>query len=146
MQIALVAVTLLTAACQREQERGEPRLSGAVCATCNSVIAEERFAGQYRLSDGRVKSFDDPVCLFRALRAESGEPTVIRFRDYTSDRWLSGEETWFASTPTAKSPRGNGWAAYSSFGAAQDAVAAAGSGEILSFEQASEQIGKDAQS
>ncbi len=145
--VLLCLVSLAPAACKRDAAVSTaPTVDGAICAACNSPINDERFAGQYRLSDGTVKSFDDPTCLFRSLRAQYGEPLVIRFRDHESDRWLAADQTWFARTDATKSPRGAGWAAYASFAAAQDAVTSAGNGEILSYEQASKQIGADAPS
>jgi hypothetical protein len=145
LAVALLLVAL--AACNRgAQERGAPQASGAVCATCGTVIGDERFAGQYRLSDGTVKSFDDPVCLFRALHQEMGEAVVVRFRAYAGDRWLAGDKTWFARTPSITSPHGAGWAAFASFAEAQDAVTAAGSGEIVSYAQATQQLGAPADS
>ena len=140
--VVLLAIGLAFAACNRGGGTTDsaPRTSGAVCAACGAIIGDEAFAAQYRLSSGTVKSFDDPGCLFRALRGESGDPTVIRFRARDSDRWLSASEVWFATTPETKSPHGYGWAAYASFADAQDAVAKAGSGEILPFDQARERI------
>jgi len=40
----------------------------------------------------------------------------------------------------ATAAHGSGWAAYPSFAAAQEAVTVAGSGEILSFEQAKDTL------
>jgi hypothetical protein len=82
-----------------------------------------------------VRSFDDPACLFDALRAEAAAPTAIRFRAHDGSGWLAGAGAWFARSP-ATAAHGSGWAAYPSFAAAQDAVASGGSGEILSFDQA----------
>jgi hypothetical protein len=143
--LLLVCLIAGLAGCSREMST-EPTVKGAVCSTCNAPIQDERFAGQYRMPDGTVKSFDDPACLFRALRAERGEPSVVRFRAFAGDRWLKAEETFFARIPGTPSPQGSGWAAYPSFGAAQDAVTSAGSGAILSYEEAAKQIGADAQS
>ncbi len=145
--LAICLTVVALAACNRDTTVSTaPTADGALCAACNGAINDERFAGQYRLSDGTVKSFDDPVCLFRSLRDEYGEPLVIRFRDYGSDRWLPADQTWFARTDGTKSPKGAGWAAYASFAAAQDAVTSAGSGEILSYEQAAKKIGATPQS
>lgn len=136
----VLALVSILSACTRGAEEPKPNVGGAACASCGRPIADERFAAQYRLDDGTVKSFDDPACLFRALREESSEPAVIRFRAYTVDQWLPAEQTWFAHASSIRSPHGDGWAAFASFGDAQDAVAAAGNGEILSFAQARQRL------
>jgi hypothetical protein len=105
------------------------------------VIEVPSFAAQYRLPDGVVKSFDDPACLIGALRAEPAEPALIRFHDHDRDAWLAPGATWFARTAVT-APHGSGWAAYASFAAAQDAVATAGSGEILPFDQAKDRLSR----
>ena len=133
VMVALIVLTVL--GCQRGGgDVAAPAYGEAKCAACGAVIDEPRFTAQYRLADGTVKSFDDPACLFDALRTESGAPQLIRFRDSSSDTWLDSA-AWFART-AATAPHGSGWAAYPSFAAAQDAVTTAGDGEILSFDQA----------
>jgi len=131
-----VAGALALAACQREGgDLPAPAFGTATCAACGSVIDDPRFAAQYRLAEGTVKSFDDPACLFDALRSEARAPDAVRFHTYTADSWVGPSEVWFARTPSTTA-HGSGWAAYPSFAAAQEAVTAAGSGEIASFEQA----------
>jgi hypothetical protein len=132
----LALIALGGAACRGGGDDVSPPAYGtATCAACGAVIGDPAFAAQYRLADGAVKSFDDPGCLFDALRAEAHAPALIRFRDHGGDAWLVAPDVWFARTPST-APHGSGWAVYPSFAAAQDAVAAAGSGEILSFAQA----------
>jgi len=131
-----VAVALALAACQRDgAELSAPAYGVATCAACAAVVDDPRFAAQYRLADGAVKSFDDPACLFDALRAESRPPDAVRFHAFDGEAWIGASEAWFARTPATAS-HGSGWAAYPSFAAAQEAVTAGGGGEIVSFEQA----------
>lgn len=119
----------------------EPDYGRTACEACKAPIEDPRFAAQYQLADGTVKSFDDPICLFTALRADGAAPTAVRFRARDGERWLSGTEVWLAHTPSTESPHDSGWAAYPNFGAAQDAVTAAGSGEILQFDAARAKLG-----
>jgi hypothetical protein len=125
--------------CQPGADMAPPAYGTAPCAACGAVIDDPRAAAQFRLSDGTVKSFDDPACLFEALRTEAAAPVLIRFRDSSRDAWLEAATAWFART-SASAQHGSGWAAYPSFAAAQDAVTSAGNGEILSFEQAKETV------
>lgn len=134
MAVAWLLLALL--GCQRGGGgMPEPAYGSAKCAGCGALIDDPVFAAQYRLADGTVKSFDDPACLFDALRTESGPPGPIRFRAHDGSGWLAGESAWFARSPSTLA-HGSGWAAYPSFAAAQDAVASGGSGEILSGDQA----------
>jgi len=140
--LALVALTL--AACQRNSPAPDmpaPAFGTDKCAACGAVIEVPGFAAQYRLSGGAVRSFDDPACLFDALRSEAAAPPVIRFHDHDRDAWLVPTDAWFARTAVT-APHGSGWAAYASFAAAQDAVATAGSGEILPFDQAKDRLSR----
>jgi hypothetical protein len=138
---ALLGFAALTVGACRQAPTGlpAPAYGTATCATCGAVIGEARFAAQFQAADGAVRSFDDPACLFEAMRAESAAPRAIRFRDHERDAWIEPHAVWFARTP-ATAAHGSGWAAYASFGAAQEAVTAAGSGDILSFDQASAQL------
>jgi hypothetical protein len=137
LRLHVLALAVALSACQGGGDMRDPAYGTATCAACGDVINAPRSAAQYRLPDaaGTVKSFDDPACLFDALRGEPAAPTVIRFRAYDDMGWLVAKDTWFARTP-ATLGHGSGWAAYPSFAAAQEAVTVAGSGEILSFEQA----------
>ena len=87
--------------------------------------------------------FDDPGCLLRSLRAEDAGAVKPLFHQHGGARWLSGDEVFFAKTPTTQSPQGYGWAAYAGFGDAQTAVTSAGAGEIRSFLEAKDKIGAD---
>jgi hypothetical protein len=139
MQRARMTVAFLLLAlvgCQRGgSDMPEPAYGSAKCSACGALIDDPHFAAQYRVADRTVKSFDDPACLFDGLRAESVAPSAIRFRAHDGSGWLAGDGAWFARSPSTTA-HGSGWAAYPSFAAAQDAVASAGSGEILSFDQA----------
>lgn len=132
----LLVLALLLAGCSRGGDPlPEPAFGTAPCAGCGAVIAAPRFAAQYQRADGTVQSFDDPGCLFRALRAESEAPRAIRFHGAGEGEWIEASAAWFATVPGQTTPHGDNWAAYPSFAAAQDAVAQAGGGEILPFDQ-----------
>ena len=118
-----------------------PAYGSATCATCQAVIAAPRHAAQLVRADGTVRSFDAPVCLFRALRTEAAAPRAIRFHG-PGEQWIAANDAWFAALPSETTPHGSGWSAFPSFGAAQDAVAQAGSGEILAFDQARQRLGQ----
>ena len=141
--LLVAAALFVLSGCQREAPKIEPIAYGsATCARCESVIRDPAFAAQSRYAGGRVKVFDDPGCLVKSLADESEPPRHMFFRDHTAEKWLASGEVWFASTAKAASPQKYGWAAFSDFGAAQDAVGRAGGGEILQFEQLKQRLSK----
>jgi copper chaperone NosL len=110
------------------------------CSRCGNVIQDARFAAQYSLADGTVEKFDDPGCLVQSLEAERTEPRLIYLRTYRDDRWVEAKEAWLARSSGIVSPRGYGWAAFASFGPAQETVTGHGDGELLRFEDARKKI------
>lgn len=137
-----LALALLLAACERDAPSlPEPDYAAATCAQCRERITAPRHAAQLQRADGTVLSFDAPVCLFRALSAETAAPRAIRFHG-AGESWIAADEAWFAALPPGADVPKEGWTAFPSFAAAQDAVAQAGSGEILPFAQVRERIGR----
>lgn len=140
--VALWFVVLVPIAC-RSGAGPEPRAidyGSDRCALCGNVIESPRFAAQIQRGGG-VEDFDDPGCAVLSLKEEGTEGATLFVRAHDGDAWLRGGEAWFARTPQSTSPRGYGWAAYPSFGAAQEVVTAAGGGEIVQLEQLRGRIG-----
>jgi nitrous oxide reductase accessory protein NosL len=134
---------LLLLGCSRSDDAlPQPAWGSATCAGCAAVIGERRHAAQLQRADGTVLSFDDPACLLRALRAEAHPPRAVRFHGPADGEWIDASVAWFAKVPGQATPHGENWAAFPSFAAAQDAVAQAGSGEILPFDQARQRVGQ----
>ena len=142
LPLGWLVIAVVVAACESRSSTPPASINYGqdVCAECDHVISDRRFAAQYALGAGTVKKFDDPGCLFRALRRDSAAPTSVYFQDLLSDHWLSSTEAWFANPPQLATPRGFGWAAYASFGEAQDAVTSGGGGQILQYEQAKQRV------
>ena len=113
-----------------------------ICGTCDDVIKDRRFAAEYMMAGNIVKKFDDPGCLFRALRNEPDPPTVAYFQHVDKEQWINDKDVWLATTPRIHSTKNFDWAAFGSFAEAQDAVAGAGGGQILPFAQAKERIAR----
>ena len=104
--LVLALVTLTVLGCHREgADMAAPAYGTASCAACGGVIDQAGFAAQYRLANGTVKSFDDPACLFEALRRTGDTPTLVRFHDYTADSWIDAGTAWFARPPGFYAPR-----------------------------------------
>jgi len=140
---ALALILLGAAACQdRGVEPPQVELGVTRCQRCQRVINDLRWAAADRDDAGMNRVFDDPGCLFALRRERGGSEESSIFHDHASSgTWLRGADTWFAAPLQGISPAGFGWAAYASFGEAQDAVTAAGGGRILRYEQAASVIG-----
>jgi hypothetical protein len=113
-----------------------------ICGTCDDVIKDRRFAAEYFMAGNIVKKFDDPGCLFRALRNEPDPPTAAYFQHVDKEKWVNDKDVWLATTPLIHSTKSFNWAAYGSFAEAQEAVAGAGGGQILPFSQAKERVAR----
>lgn len=143
MHRVLIGIALLLLGCHRGGEAlPEPTWGSTTCAGCAAVIGERRHAAQLQRADGTVQSFDDPACLFRALAAAPQAPRVILFHGPGADEWIEASTAWFARVPGRATPHGEGWEAFASFAAAQDAVTQAGGGEILPFAEARQRLGQ----
>jgi hypothetical protein len=140
--LAALALALLSA-CRGESPKIEPIAYGeATCTRCQSVIRAPAFAAQSRYAGGRVKLFDDPGCLILSLGEEPEAPRHVFFHHHAAEKWIQGADVWFAKTEQTQSPQKHGWAAFASFGEAQDAVTSAGGGEILPFDQLKQRLPK----
>jgi len=134
-----LAVLLAAVACQGG-EQAQPIVYGEQrCDQCGQVIADRRFAAQFRGGDGAWHAFDDPGCLFAALH-ETPAASAFFFHDHDGEGWISSEDLYLVRIPGGQSPRGHGWFALANFSAAQDAVTSAGSGEVLRFADAREKL------
>lgn len=143
MSRSLALLFLLLVGCSRGGEAlPEPAWGSTTCTGCGAVIGAPRHAAQLQRADGTVQSFDDPGCLLRALAAAEERPRAIRFHGPGANEWIDASTAWFAKLPGHPTPHGDGWSAFASFAAAQDAVAQAGSGEILPFDQARQRLGQ----
>lgn len=142
--LALVTLAVLVGAC-RQAAPPQPvdiAYGEDICGTCDEVIKDRRFAGEYIMAGKVVKKFDDPGCLFRALRNEPDPPSAAYFQHVDKEVWVGDKDVWLATTPKIASTRGYNWAAFATFAEAQDAVASAGGGQILPFAQAKERIAR----
>lgn len=98
-----------------------------VCADCNMIINEPRFAAAYayEIEEGRYESlaFDDMGDLVNHLKKNQDKTIAnIWAHDYESEEWIDGEAAFYVVSPEIRSPMGHGIAA---FAAEEDATALA---------------------
>jgi copper chaperone NosL len=88
-----------------------------VCADCNMIISDPRFAASYarEVAPGRYESlaFDDIGDLVGHLR-DHQEWTVagVWAHDYESEEWIDAETAFYVVSPEIHSPMGHGVAAF----------------------------------
>ncbi len=125
---------LLAAACTTSDPPAVA-LGQSKCQRCSSVILQLEWAAAASDRAGGFHLYDDPGCLMADLPQQS--PGGVFFQDRTgSGEWIDGGDVWLARSPAFRSPQNQGWAAFKTFAAAQDAIAQAGSGDVMRFDKA----------
>lgn len=137
--LPLLLTLLLAAACQSGAQPAAVAYGEQRCDQCGEVIADRRFAAQFRGGDGAARAFDDPGCLFAALR-DAPAAAAVFFHDHDGESWISADDVYLVHLAGGASPRGSGWAAVADFTAAQDAVTGGRASEVLRFAEAREKL------
>jgi copper chaperone NosL len=125
--VGVVVTGLGLAACGRAPDPLAPpeiRYGEDVCAECNMIISERRFAAGMVIEQGgrsEALAFDDVGDL---LAYEGKQPGLVVLRryvhDYDTEEWLPAEQATFVQSSAIRSPMGHGLAAF----AARDRAAA----------------------
>jgi copper chaperone NosL len=73
-----------------------------VCETCRMLISDQRFAAECLMKKGRVKKFDDTICMVRyfdmakTLGTDTRDDVRAYFvKDYDSKEWLNAQKAHF---------------------------------------------------
>lgn len=74
-----------------------------VCETCRMLITDQRFAAEFITSKGRVKKFDDPICMIkyfdlaRKLQIDVAPKDVVSYfvKDYFDRKWINAKDATF---------------------------------------------------
>ncbi len=135
-----LAMIGLTACARGDTEPNPPaiRYGEDLCAECNMIINDPRYAAgyAYEIGPGRYESlaFDDIGDLL-ANRAQHRERTVVAWyvHDYTSEEWLDATTATYVVSDQIHTPMGHGIAAHATQSAA-DAMALERQGRTLDWE------------
>jgi copper chaperone NosL len=137
--ISSLLVIALAACAQGEAVIMPPeiRYGEDVCAECNMIISDPRFAAAYvhEVSPGRYESIAvDDIGDMLIHAAQHPEHTVVRWyvHDYTTEEWLDATSAHFVFSNELNTPMAQGTAAHATLENAQ-AMAAELGGEVLDW-------------
>lgn len=133
---AIALLVLLLAGCAVGSATPAPpeiRFGQDVCAACNMIISDPRFAAGYavEVEPGRFQSlaFDDIGDMVSYLKDHQELKVVdLWVHDYWSEEWIDAETALYVVSPAIHSPMGHGVAAFAARNRAQqmaDATAGA---------------------
>jgi copper chaperone NosL len=136
----LLALLLLPGCAQGTAEISPPdiRYGEDVCAECNMIISDPRYAAAYahEISAGRYEqlAFDD-IGDMLVHAAKHPEHKVVGWyvHDYKSEEWLEAPSAHFVVSSEIVTPMGHGFAASATEEDAQ-ALALETAGEVLTWE------------
>ena len=110
-----------------------------VCDTCHMLISDVRFAAECVMKKGRVKKFDDMICMVRyfdsAKTSEGATRDKVRayfVKDYDTTDWLEAPKAHFV-TADITTPMGSGTIAFKEEERAT-IIARANKGKLLTFD------------
>lgn len=137
--VLLLALLLMAGCAQGSAEVAPPeiRYGEDLCAHCNMIISDPRFAAGYahELSPGRYESlaFDDIGDLLAHLEKHPERKIVAWYvHDYTTEEWLDATVAYYVVSDQILSPMGHGIAAHATRAAAE-AMDQAKAGRVLDW-------------
>jgi len=106
-----------------------------VCASCDMIISDERFACASVAETDRGPSprlFDDLNCQITYERAHPDEHFLYRWvHDYSGGGWIPAEDAFYVRADALRTPMASGTAAFASREDARALVDSLGEGEII---------------
>ncbi len=137
----LAVAALWLAGCAGESPDQPPTvfLGESVCAHCNMIISDERFASATVVRGPRGPEaylFDDFNCQMDYERSHPDAEIVSRWaHDYETGTWFHPDEGWFVRSDELVTPMGSQMALFRSEEAARNLAQKMG-GEVLAFQDA----------
>lgn len=142
LRLVLLLALLLLAACAQGSAEATPpeiRFGEDLCAHCNMIISDPRFAAGYahELSPGRYESlaFDDIGDMLAMAAANPNHSVVAWYvHDYIGEEWIDATTATYVVSPEISTPMGFGIVAYAAADAAASMAAEVG-GEVLTWQE-----------
>jgi copper chaperone NosL len=105
-----------------------------VCARCNMIISESRFAAAYVTPQGEVRRFDDVGGMVAHYQETGEEAAVFWVHDYETEAWLKAGDAYYVVSQDLVTPMGFGIVAYADREQADALVAAEEGAMVMEFD------------
>lgn len=144
--LAMIAIAMVCG-CDRTVASGPPvvRLGDSVCAECNMIISDERWATATMVEGSRglePRLFDDFNCQVNFEVGNKGLQIHARWsHDYATREWIPTEDAHFLIAADLRSPMGSNLAAFATIADA-DEIKAQSAGELMTFGEAWQHLGE----
>lgn len=128
---------ILLSGCGKESIQAVPIEDGIdICQVCNMGIANDSFATEAILTNGRVYKFDDIGCMYDWLKEQNPSDIEAKFvRDHHTSTWVPLEQAVFAFDPAYHTPMGYGIFSFQNKKQAEEWIENEGKGKLLSPDQ-----------
>lgn len=143
---ALPAAVLTLCGCDNSASDGPPsvRLDDSVCAQCNMIVSDERWATATMVEGPRgpeARLFDDFNCQVN-FEVENPDATILArwSHSHATREWVSTESAYFLMSPNLRTPMGSRIAAFASSDEANQAKAEL-AGDVMAFDIAWKRLG-----
>jgi copper chaperone NosL len=144
--VSLSIVLASIAGCERSVAEGPPsiRLGDSVCAQCNMIISDERWATATMVEGPRgseARLFDDFNCQVN-FEVENPDATILArwSHSHTTGAWVPTEDAFFLVSQNLRTPMGSSVAAFASVDEVNRAKAEF-SGDVTAFDVAWKRLG-----
>ncbi|MBM4763810.1 nitrous oxide reductase accessory protein NosL [Bacillus sp. B15-48] len=104
--ISFVAFILLLTACgNNEVQPVNINEATDTCELCNMAVANDQYATQIALENGRSIVFDDVGCMFEWSSSNANEEIAAEFvRDYNDNEWILVDDATYVYNREVKTP------------------------------------------
>lgn len=126
---------MLAASCSKPSYEPRPiKPDIDVCIICNMSVANEDYATEVVLTDGKIMTFDDIGCMMDYIQSyHNADNPIAKSYVYAASNWVELEQAWFAYHQDFWTPMANGVLAFPNKEHAEQYVAQEGKGNVLSF-------------
>ena len=133
--IVSIGALMLMSACSKEAAKPveiNPEMD--TCANCNMSVADNQFATEIILENGKTFVFDDIGCMFNWTDENPDKEINKSFvRDYQTNEWIDVEESYFVYGEDIKTPMSFNVISFEDQSNAKKFVEESG-GELLTYE------------
>lgn len=123
LQLALLGLLSLFAACAAPEIKPVELHAEDMCAHCKMAISEKQYASEFVTADGDARKFDDLGCMLDYLKEKKPQGATFFVNDYNTKQWLKADDAYFVRSSEINSPMSGGIIAFKNQPDAQQAAA-----------------------